>query len=437
MLSGNRLLGNYRIVRCIGSGGMGEVYVAEDTRINRQVAVKVVRTDLVTEQDTERLFRREMQAIALMDHPHILQLIDFGNEKDGNVVLKYMVMPLRQEGSLVDWLQKRGNSQKLTPNEVSHFVMQAADALQHAHDHHLIHLDVKPPNFLIRNRSGHVLPDLLLMDFGIAKINTATSAASQNVRGTFEYMAPEQWKGQPQSATDQYALAVMAYLLLTGRTPFSGSMVELMSQHFMVQPQPPSSFNSAISPSLDAVILRALEKEPAKRFPSILEFAQTFQQALQSGNNPASMYPNPNFQGYSQQRSPSAPSSTYAQPSTYAQQGSWSVQPPGYAQPAYPGTPYARPDPRKGQAVMGFIVGLVGFILLFLSWIPVLGFINLVLLILGIIFSTLGMKSTTSRGLAIAGLVLSIIGLVIVGIILIVVVYVIPAFTAAIYHHQP
>ena len=288
MILEDRLIGHYRLVRRIGSGGMGEVYLAEDTRIDRQVAIKVVRTEIepypdpVTTQDTVRLFQREMRAVSMLDHPNILPLFDFGEEKEGNVILTYMVMPYCQDGSLTDWLGKRGDSKKLTPDEVAHFVMQVADALQHAHDHDLVHQDVKPSNFLVRKRSGNVLPDLLLMDFGIAKITTATVATSQNIRGTPAFMAPEQWEGQPQPATDQYALAIMAYQLLTGRPPFSGRMEQVMRQHFMVQPQPSGSLNQAVSPALDAVILRALEKEPDKRFPSILEFAQAFQQALHS-----------------------------------------------------------------------------------------------------------------------------------------------------------
>jgi eukaryotic-like serine/threonine-protein kinase len=296
MLSGDRLLGHYRLVRRIGGGGMGEVYLAEDTRIERQVAIKVVRSErephvnpLATQEST-RLFQREMQAIAMLDHPHILSLIDFGEEQDGNITLTYMVMPYRQEGALTDWLQRHRNGQRLTPGEVAHFVMQAADALQHAHDHHLIHQDVKPSNFLVRNRSSYMLPDLLLMDFGIAKITTATVTASQNVRGTPAYMAPEQWKGHPLPATDQYALATMAYLLLTGRTPFSGRMEQLMLQHLMTQPPPPSNFNLTISSVLDAVILRALEKESTRRFGSVLEFAQAFQQSLQFVGNQSSPF---------------------------------------------------------------------------------------------------------------------------------------------------
>ena len=287
MLSEGRLLGHYRLVQRVGRGGMGEVYLAEDTRIDRQVAIKVVQAEIepypdpVKMQDKVRLFQREMRVITMLDHPHILPLFDFGEEKDGNMIVTYMVMPYRQEGSLVDWLQQRGNSEKLTPSEVSHFVTQAADALQHAHNRNLIHQDVKPSNFLVYNRSGNMLPDLLLMDFGTAKVTTATVTASQNIRGTPAFMAPEQWEGRPQPATDQYALAVMAYLLLTGDAPFSGRMEQVMHQHFTVQPQPPGTLNPVVSPELDAVILRALEKQPEKRFPSILEFAQAFQRAHQ------------------------------------------------------------------------------------------------------------------------------------------------------------
>src|SRR5437667_12711236 len=127
MLPEGRLLGHYRLVRRIGNGGMGEVYLAEDTRINRQVAIKVVRTDTepyphpVATKDTFHLFMLEMQAITMLDHPHILALFDFGEEKDGNSILIYMVMPYRQEGSLADWLQQRSKSEKLTQDEAAHF----------------------------------------------------------------------------------------------------------------------------------------------------------------------------------------------------------------------------------------------------------------------------------------------------------------------------
>src|SRR5712691_10097959 len=190
-------LGNYQLQRLIGSGGMGEVYLASDTRINRQVAIKVVRTEITAYPDTNatkesaRLFQREMRAITTLDHPHILPLFDFGEESANRTKLTYMVMPFRQEGSLADWLQERSSTEMLSLQDVAHFVYQAADALQHAHEHQLIHQDVKPSNFLIRSRSGNPNhPDLLLADFGIAKFMTATATASQSIRGTPAYMAP-------------------------------------------------------------------------------------------------------------------------------------------------------------------------------------------------------------------------------------------------------
>jgi serine/threonine protein kinase len=282
-------LGHYRLIRQVGSGNMGEVYVAEDTRIARQVAIKVIRNEATPYPDSEatkeaeRLFQREMKAISLLDHPHILPLFDFGEEEVNGAPVTYMVMPYRPEGSLSDWLRQHSYSSPLTPEEIADLLSQAADALQHAHDHQIVHQDVKPSNFLIRDRAGAgKRPDLLLTDFGIAKFTGATANTSQSVRGTPTYMAPEQWDGQPVAASDQYALAIMAYQLLTGRPPFIGRMEQVMRQHFTAQPQPPSIFNSRVSPAIDAVILRALAKKPEERFPSIADFARAFQQAAQS-----------------------------------------------------------------------------------------------------------------------------------------------------------
>src|SRR5450755_1921327 len=149
-------LGHYRLSRQIGSGGMGEIYLAEDTRIARQVAVKVVRNepasypDSASIQESTRLFRREMKAVASLDNPHILTLLDFGEELLNSITITYMVMPYRPEGSLNDWMIRR--SEKLSLEEINNIIQQAADALQHAHDNGIIHQDVKPSNFLIRGK---------------------------------------------------------------------------------------------------------------------------------------------------------------------------------------------------------------------------------------------------------------------------------------------
>src|SRR6266571_7147811 len=280
--------GRYRILRTLGSGSMGEVYLVDDTRINRQVAIKVIRSETVSypdqtsSQDAARLFEREAKAIARLNHPNILPLYDFGDEVINNTPFAYMVMPYCPAGSLASWLQQRGST-PLSPQEATHFLEQAADALQHAHDNGIIHQDVKPQNFLIRSHNDMELPDLFLADFGIAKLTAGTSGASQAIRGTPIYMAPEQWEGNPVPASDQYALAIMIYQLLTGRPPFQGGPGQMMYQHFNISPQPPSTFNPAINPDVDAVILHALAKKPEDRFPSVSAFSNAFEQALLTG----------------------------------------------------------------------------------------------------------------------------------------------------------
>lgn len=282
-------LGRYRILRLLGSGGMGEVYLAEDASIERQVAIKVIRAevnpypDKEASQDAIRLFQREARAIAKLDHPHILPLYDHGEERMGNLTVIYLVMPYRREGSFSDWLRQRGQAALLAPQEVAHFMSQAASALQHAHDHQIIHQDVKPSNFLLRQRQETpTRPDLLLADFGIARFSTVTARASQSIRGTPTSMAPEQWEGHPVPATDQYALAILAYELLAGRPPFQGAPGPLMYQHLTVAPPPPSSVNPRLSSELDAVLLHALAKRPEQRFASIMTLANAFEQAAQA-----------------------------------------------------------------------------------------------------------------------------------------------------------
>ena len=285
MLQEETVLKHYRLLKRIGKGGMGEVFLAEDTRITRQVAVKVIRSELSLspnapeEQEAKRLFQREMKTVAALDHPNILPLIDFGEQIVHREIYTYLVMPYRPEGSLADWLHTRGGI-LLPPKEVILLILQAAEALQHAHDHQIIHLDVKLSNFLVRTRQGHEqIPDLLLTDFGIARFSTTQSTVSQSIRGTPAAMAPEQWMSQPVAASDQYALAIMAYQLLTGIVPFQGSIHQMMYKHIQEPPPPPATHNPHLSPSIDAILLHALAKKPEERFPSV----QAFATALQDG----------------------------------------------------------------------------------------------------------------------------------------------------------
>ncbi|HLJ36507.1 MAG TPA: serine/threonine-protein kinase [Ktedonobacteraceae bacterium] len=280
-------LGRYFLQRLIGSGGMGEVYLAEDTRIKRQVAIKVIRSEMAPYPDAEatreanRLFEREARAIASLDHSHILTLFDFGESIVNDHTLTYMVMPYYGEGSLGTWLRLRSNdgSQALSLEVTIQILEQAADALQYAHNQQIIHQDVKPQNFLIRGWKDAGVPDLLLTDFGIAKFISANSNTSQAIRGTPTYMAPEQWEGHPVLATDQYALAIMMYQLLTGQLPFRGGPGQMMYQHLMTMPVPPSKYSPQLSHDVDSVILQALAKKPEERFVSVSTFAHAFQQA--------------------------------------------------------------------------------------------------------------------------------------------------------------
>jgi eukaryotic-like serine/threonine-protein kinase len=268
-------LDRYHLQEKIGKGGVGQVYRARDTHmsIGREVAVKVI---LLPENDIDiksamEFFLREVRAITQLNHPHILSLFDYGI--DPRTRLAYMAMPICQDGSLASWRENHA----LSPEVVMHFLHQAADALQHAHDNKIIHKDVKPQNFLIqKNIDDPKLPDLVLTDFGIAKLHTSSFSLGNLPSGTPYYMAPEQWNRKPVYASDQYSLAIMAYQLLTGRVPFQGNNPEeIAERHHTVQPVPPSKLKSDLPVALDAIIFRALAKKPEERYSSITEFSQT------------------------------------------------------------------------------------------------------------------------------------------------------------------
>ncbi len=292
MLPEGQQLSHYQLVRLLKSGGMGEVYLAVDTLLHRQVAIKVIHTDFMHDaeygaaEEAMRLFLREAQAIAQLDQINILPLYDSGKEHINQALLMYMVMPYRYLGSLKDWLQAHQEQEPLPLAAVERIVTQAAFALQHAHDRQIVHQDVKPSNFLIHGDADHLSRlNLQLADFGVAKFMMKTSE-SQAIRGTPSYMAPEQWEGHPVPATDQYALAVMSFELLIGRPPFVGSgWHNLWHQHYNVMPSPPSTINPKLPKELDAVLLRAMAKRPEDRYSSVSAFAQAFTRAVVNSGN--------------------------------------------------------------------------------------------------------------------------------------------------------
>jgi serine/threonine protein kinase len=291
-------ISHYRLLRHIGGGGMGDVYLAENLHLNTQVAIKVIKPAVISDPDARRLFLREAKAAAMLDHPYILPLFDYGEATINGDIYPYMVMPLRQEGSLKTWLKQHYGMNRPSPAIAVAMISQAASALQHAHDHQIIHLDVKPSNFLLRSSTEKPqTPDLLLADFGLAKVMNSEVSMSQASRGTPPYMAPEQWRGSPVAASDQYALATMAYEILTDRTPFQGkSMEEFMYQHLYTTPEPPAAFNPHLARETNEVFAHALAKNSKDRFASIAAFANALRQAVsldektQSTHSPRILY---------------------------------------------------------------------------------------------------------------------------------------------------
>ena len=277
-----RELGGCKLIRKIGEGGMGEVYLAEQIRVgNRQVAIKVVRPADLTASggvrgDVERRFKREAALLGQFSHPNILPIYDSGVE-DGYL---YIVMPYAQEGSLSDAIRGRFGRRLELPLELpaaADLIGQVASALQYTHDHDVVHRDVKPGNILIRiEPDGHWR--MLLADFGVAR-GAETTTQQTLVTGTFAYMAPEQFSGKFSPASDQYALAIVAYQLLAGRPPFEGDVAELTREHLYETPPSLRSLNPAVTPAVEAVILRALAKDPAQRYPSVRQFADAFRAA--------------------------------------------------------------------------------------------------------------------------------------------------------------
>ncbi|HEY0756751.1 MAG TPA: serine/threonine-protein kinase [Ktedonobacteraceae bacterium] len=259
-------LGNYRLVKRLGRGGAAEVYLGEHIFLNTQAALKLLQAPQ-PEQDTPG-FLREARTIAALAHPHIVRVLDFGVQDE----TFYLVMEYASRGTL---RQRYPPGTRLGQATVVELIKQIASALQYAHDQNIIHCDVKPENVLLGKDDT-----LLLSDFGISMVlQTMTAQEMQHIAGTIAYMAPEQFDGKPQRASDQYALAVITYEWLSGERPFQGSVAAISSQHLHGQVAPLSHKVPGISPAVDDVLSVAMEKDPARRFGSIQAFARALEQA--------------------------------------------------------------------------------------------------------------------------------------------------------------
>ena len=278
--TGNMMLGRYRLLRRIGKGGMGEVWLGEDPRLRRQVAIKTLPLLEQSNAEFSRRFEQEARAAAALNHPHILPVHDYGEQVVGNgQVVTYIVMAYVQGGSLAERIAmlEHGN-RGMSVNEATSYLAQAAEAIDYAHSQGVLHRDIKPSNMLLRSDNW-----LLLADFGIARI---LSEPGQNTQtgvgfGTPEYMAPEQAQGRAEPASDNYSLAVIAYQLVTGRLPFrADTSYATTIQHIMAPPPPPRQINPNISPAVELALLRGLAKEPAHRPPSARAFVAELHSAL-------------------------------------------------------------------------------------------------------------------------------------------------------------
>ncbi len=271
--------GQYQIRSVLGKGGMATVYLARQASMERDVAVKVMAPELADDEQFVARFEHEAQLIARLQHPHILPVIDFGRE--GKHI--YIVMQLVRGGSLDDRLSRGPLPLPLAGRMLG----QIASALTFAHEQGIVHRDLKPNNVLLDERDN-----AYLTDFGIAKMLAGTTklTATGNVLGTPAYMAPEQWRGDPVDArTDIYALGIMLYEMVLGQLPFQGDTpYTLMYKHFNDPPPPPREKNPSLDPRVEAVILRALAKNPDDRYPSAEAMAEDFANAIRAVGKAAS-----------------------------------------------------------------------------------------------------------------------------------------------------
>lgn len=275
-------LGTCSIASIIGSGGMGTVYLAQQIRPSRTVAVKVLSSHATGQSPAENQeflarFRREADVIAQLDHIHILPIYEYGEQDE----LAYLVMPYLTGGSLRDVLTQRGS---LSPQEALTYIEQAATALHYAHRHKIVHRDIKPRNILFHSDGR-----LVLVDFGIAHIIRDESKTAEvsltstdEFLGSIEYMAPEMVNGrQIDHRTDIYELGIVLFEMLSGHVPFQGKTPFIIAaKHIHDLPPSLSELNPSISPQVDAVVRKALAKQPDERYTSAPELADALRHAI-------------------------------------------------------------------------------------------------------------------------------------------------------------
>ncbi|WP_295585227.1 Stk1 family PASTA domain-containing Ser/Thr kinase [uncultured Oscillibacter sp.] len=255
---GKMLDNRYEILERIGTGGMAVVYKAKCHRLNRLVAIKILKSDLAQNEDFRRRFNAESQAVAQLSHPNIVSVYDVSRGGD----IEYIVMELIDGITLKQYMEKRG---QLNWRESLHFITQIMRGLSHAHSRGIIHRDIKPQNVMVL-RDGSVK----VADFGIACLENSAQTLTQEALGSVHYISPEQARGDRTDArSDVYSAGVVLYEMLTGRLPFEGdSAVSVAIQHLSSIPLAPREINPDIPPQLELICMKAMAPELDKRYPS-------------------------------------------------------------------------------------------------------------------------------------------------------------------------
>jgi serine/threonine-protein kinase len=264
--------GRYRVLRRIGSGGMADVWLAEDAHLQRQVALKVLHSRFAQDREFVERFRREAESAAGLHHPNVVAVFDRG-EVDGTYYIAMQYLEGRSLKQLIDL--------GLTPEQSVYLIRQVLEGARFAHRHGVVHRDLKPHNVIVDDEGKAVVTD-----FGIARAGVSEITQTGSVMGTPHYLSPEQAQGEEVTpVSDLYSIGVMLYEALAGRVPFEGeSAVAVAMKQVSQAPQRPSSINPEVSPALDSVVMRALEKSPGDRFQNADAFIAALDNALKAGD---------------------------------------------------------------------------------------------------------------------------------------------------------
>ena len=267
---GRTFSGRYRIVERIGIGGMAEVYRAQDTVLGRIVAVKVMLPQYAADADFTRRFRQEAASAANLQSPYIVNVYDWGQDEG----TYYIVMEYVRGGDLKTAIRERG---RINQRKVAEIASQSCQALSVAHGQDIVHRDVKPQNIMVQP-DGNVK----VMDFGIARAKNSVKTQTSSVLGTAHYISPEQAQGKDlTAASDIYSLGVCMYEAITGQLPFDGpDAVSVAMKQVNEKPRPLHEIYPDVDPVLEAIVLRAMEKDPIKRFPTALDMRRVLNDFL-------------------------------------------------------------------------------------------------------------------------------------------------------------